>query len=124
MTLYAYKVRHFFLNGWLDAKTLLESYFEIDNGEEYLESIRSDIADRLTDASDLFEQMGWKDKDVTAPVWFAPLPAPDGPNVESEFLIAIQDGDEFVYVASPFELPWLLERALARVSNEATGRLN
>lgn len=111
-TVHAYRLQRIFLNGWVDFGGMIDSIIDIDEGESYVESWRERIRNRLQLAVRMFQDMGWggtpEGRDIA---WFAPLPAADGPLVESEFLIAI-DAEDSTYVASPYELPWLTNGAL------------
>jgi hypothetical protein len=115
MTLYAYKLEPFFLNaGWVGIRTVLQTYSEIDEGDEYIDDVRRRIAERLDQVSVLFLDLGLRE--VADPVypgemWFAPLPTADGPDVECDFIVAVLTDAE-AYVASPVELPWLAAKAL------------
>lgn len=111
MTLFAYRLPRFFLNGWIDAKQFIDSIGDIDEGDEYLNSWREAIARRLDVASDLFTELGWEDGEILGAVWFAPLPVSNGSFAESEYMLAVETEQE-TFVASPFELPWLAKGAL------------
>ena len=98
----------------MDVKTFLSAFSDIDEGDEYIDAWRTRIAERLELVSVLFLDLGLREPAAelsVKDVWFAPLPVAEGPHIESEYIVAVVTDTE-AFVASPFELPWLAEKAL------------